>query len=226
MARRISLIVLIFSGLMYSCRKEDQPVVKMGYDYFPIEVGRFITYEVTEINIDQAVSVNDTVTYQLKEKIESQFIDNQGRPSLRIERYSRLNDTLPWVIKDVWYATRTASIAEKVEENERYIKLAFPVKEDQSWNGNNFNILPAWEYTYSDIGVAKTIASLNFEKTVTVQQRNNVNFIEFEKAWEIYAEGIGLIKKQFVDLDLNNGDTTNIRLGIILYQEIRTYGME
>lgn len=223
---RLSKYLIWFSFLLFSCKKQDNTPIDQGYGYFPTEVGRYAIYEVMEINIDQAVSVNDTVTYQLKEKIESQFIDNQGRPSLRIERYSRLSDTLPWVIKDVWYATKTTTIVEKIEENVRYIKLAFPVKESQSWNGNNFTTLPAWNYQYSQIGSSFSVGALNFGNTVKVIQRDNFNFIEYEKAWEVYADGVGLIKKQFKDLDINNGDSTNIRLGTILYQHILHYGTE
>ena len=220
------LFILLAAFFLNACKKSDDSVPEYGYDYFPIEVGKFVIYTVTEINIDQAVSVNDTSTYFLKEKIESQFIDNQGRPSLRIERYWRVSDTLPWTIKDIWYSTRTSSIAEKTEENVRYIKLAFPVKEEQSWNGNNYNLLNEWEYSYTIIDQAASIGTLSFNKIIKVEQRNNVNFVEYEKAWEVYAEGVGLVNKRFVDLDINNGDSTDIRIGTILYQQAIAYGSE
>lgn len=186
------IVILLFA---FSCKKDEVPPMNFYYDYFPEKVGTWVESDVVYIEVDEISAVYDTTRYQLREIIESTFIDNQGRPSLRIERYWRTSDTLPWVIKDIWYATRTSTQAEKIEENVRYLKMTFQVNSDKKWNGNIYNTLAEEEYEYDLIHEPLSIGSLNFDSTTTVLQRLNYNFIEDDEAYEIYAMNVGMIKK-------------------------------
>jgi len=224
MATRLSSFFIAII-LLASCKKErEQP--NLGYTYFPFNVGFWAEYDVMEIKVDTVVSYYDTSIYQLREIIESTFIDNQGRPSYRIERYWRTADSLQWVIKDVWYATKTTTMAEKIEEDVRYIKLVFPVNDEKEWNGNAYNTLPEWEYAYEDLHESKTVGGMNFDSTTTILQRDNYNFIEYEYAYEIWAAGVGLIKKHYVDMDISNYDTTagKVKKATKFFQSITSYG--
>ncbi len=189
---KLLIFLLIFA---FSCKKEELPSVNFYYDYFPEKVGTWIESDVVYIEVDEISAFYDTTRYHLREVIESTFIDNQGRPSLRIERYWRTADTLPWVIKDIWYATRTTSQVEKMEEDVRYLKMTFQVNATKKWNGNVYNTLEENEYEYDQIHEPLVLGSLNFDSTVTVSQRLNYNFIEEDEAYEIYAMNVGMIKK-------------------------------
>lgn len=189
---KLLIILLLFA---FSCKKEEEPPMNFYYDYFPERVGTWVESDVIYIEVDEISAYYDTTRYQLREIIESTFIDNQGRPSLRIERYWRTADSLPWVIKDIWYATRTSTQAEKIEENVRYLKMTFQVNAEKKWNGNIYNTLDATEYEYDQIHEPLVLSSLNFDSTVTVSQRFNYNFIEEDEAYEIYAMDVGMIKK-------------------------------
>lgn len=187
------LLIIVF--FIFSCKKEEGTPTEFYHDYFPEKVGTWVESDVVYIEVDELSALYDTTEYQLKEIIESTFIDNQGRPSLRIERYWRTSDTLPWVIKDVWYATRTTTQAEKIEEDIRYLKMVFQVNSEKKWNGNVYNTLDAIECEYEDIHEPLSVGALNFDSTVRVNQRNNYNFIEEDEAYEVYAMNIGMIKK-------------------------------
>jgi hypothetical protein len=189
---KLLIVLLIFA---FSCKKEEIPPVNFYYNYFPEKVGTWVESDVIYIEVDEISAFYDTTRYHLREVIESTFIDNQGRPSLRIERYWRTSDTLPWVIKDIWYATRTSTQAEKIEENVRYLKMTFQVNSTKKWNGNVYNTLEENEYEYDQIHEPLLLGSLNFDSTVTVSQRLNYNFIEEDEAYEIYAMNVGMIKK-------------------------------
>ena len=136
----------------------------------------------------------------MKELIESNFLDNEGRQSERIERYTRKNDSLPWVLRDVWYQTRTSAKAEKVEENVRFVKLIFPINSTQKWNGNAFNSIGNYEYTYKAVDTKKTVNGISFDSTLTVNQQLDSNLIEKKYQLEIYAKNVGMIYKRFVDV--------------------------
>lgn len=214
----INYIIIGFVIASYSCDKKGE-AEDFHYEYFPIEIGTYVIYDVDETIYDIQTTSEQ---YQLKEIIESEFTDNLGRPSLRIERYKRATPADDWEIKDVWHTTRTNSQAEKTEENIRYVKMSFPVRNYQEWDGNTYNTENEWLYYYDSIGDRRNINGISFEETVKVVQRENFNLIEQEEAYEIYAKGVGLIYRKLIDLDFNDDETT----GRILYQSVIEHGKE
>ena len=73
--------------LLFGCKKSNNESVKYYYNYFPLDVGAWIEYEVVDIIHSQLGS--DTAEYQLKEIAAEEFLDNEGRLTYRIERYWR-----------------------------------------------------------------------------------------------------------------------------------------
>jgi hypothetical protein len=196
----LSILILL---LALACKKEKTvEKLDIGLAYFPTEIGRYVIYQVDSISYDDffnPVKI-DTAHFQIKEKIESQFTDNEGRLSERIERYARKNDTLPWVLRDVWYQTRTSSKAEKVEENVRFVKLTFPALENQKWNGNALNTIGKYTYEIDAVDRKKKINQFEFDSTLTVNQILDSNLIEKKYQLEIYAKNVGMIYRRFVDV--------------------------
>ncbi len=221
MNRTTYILLILISTFAASCKKDKATPLNIGYTYFPDKVGHWIIYDVTDIQHD---ITSDTFRYQIKEVIESKFIDIEGKEAMRIERYKRDNDTLPWVIKDVWEARLDNYRAEKTEENIKYIKMVFPVDDNQFWDGNVFNTNIEWEYFYEDIDAPYSLPNFNFDSTVKVVQRENFNAVEFENAYEIYAKNVGMIKKQLIDLDINGFNIDSISKGFELYQELIDFG--
>ena len=123
-----------------------------------------------------------------------------------MERYVRYySDTvayssLPWVLRDVWAANRTATTAEKVEENERFIKLAFAVKQDQEWDGNAQNTLGGQTYSYEFINQARTIGGTAFDSVLQVNQLDESSLVGVKYYIEKYAKRIGMVYKQVIDI--------------------------
>ena len=97
------------------------------------------------LSFDDVTLTSDTIHYQVKEELDSTFIDDTGNQAYRIER-SRRNDTASfWTITDIWYCNLTSSTAEKVEENLRFIKLSFPMFKNKTWAGNKY--IHPWDVT-------------------------------------------------------------------------------
>ncbi len=222
------IISLIFI-LVYSCKKETIPVNNgdMNYEYFPNDTNTWVIYDVRSIIFDIPSNINDTFYYQIKEIIESKYIDDEGRETMRIERYIKNKDSilpydsLEWEIKDVWTANLKQNSAEKVEENVRYVKLLFPIKGDKEWNGNAYNIKEPEEYKYMNVFIQKQINGITFPETVTVLQKDNYNLIEDEYAIEIYAKNIGMIYKEQRFLETNIDGS--IKTGTELIMEVNSY---
>lgn len=192
-----------------SCKKnktEDPPDV--GYDYAPTTVGKYVVYDVDSTVYDGFF--DDTIynKYRIKEKIEGNITDNEGRPALKMVRYiKKYNpalsyDNIPWTIKDVWTCIKTNTTYEVVEEDVRFTKLIFPVKEDATWKGNAYNTLDDWDYEYIYKDKSETINGTYFENVLYVEQKDDKqkNVIHREYYIEKYAKGVGLVYREIKDL--------------------------
>lgn len=223
----VTLVVGLIFGAASSCKKDNHLPIDFGYNYFPTAVGNWILYSVDSIYHDVKLLKHDTNQFQLKEIIESTFLDNAGRPAQRVERWRRANDTSAWHLTDAWVSVLTEKTAERVEENLRYIRLAFPVNRQQFWNGNALNVLDQWDHYYDGeaLHIPRTLNGVFFDSTITVIQRENENKVERENALEIYAKNIGLVYKKFIDLDLDF-TTAEITKGLEYTQTVISYGKQ
>jgi len=207
----------------YSCKKDKTlPPVNMGYNYFPINIGHWVIYQVDSIVWDDFTHKSGTFHYKIKELIESEYLDNSNRITQRIERYIKRNDTSQWTIKNIWHSNRTASTAEKVEENIRFVKLIFPTQKSSSWNGNGFNTLGEQTYKYSNVDVSYTINSQTFDSTAFVLQKDEKYAISNDYAAEIYARNIGMIYKRYTSVTTK--PTGEITKGVDYSYSIISYG--
>lgn len=219
--------VLILS--MAACKKDAPTEVDVGYTYIPNTVGGWVIYDVDSLVFDKFNTKIDTHVYQIKEVVESTYLDAQDRETMRIERYRRDSTTGIWKIKDVWAANKLDTRFEKVEENVRYVRLVFPVRDGQIWDGNSGNVNESWDYVYTDSGVPKTINGSSFNSCLTVTQKvEDITGLEKYDFVEIYAKDVGMIYKKAVYLTKGNilalwSDSTEVN-GYDLTMQVNSYG--
>ncbi len=227
-------LILFFAG----CKKrviEEAP--DLGYDYFPTEVGKFVEYDVDSTAYIQLPTIDTIIKkFRIKVKIDSIFLDNQGRNTMRVVRYKKNYDAvipysaMTYVIQDIWAANATKTTAEFVEENVRYIKLTFPVKADKKWNGNVQNTIGDWQYKYVNMDVPLTLGALSFEKTLEVSQLYFPSVISYQNYTEKYARGVGMIYKEIIDIKSQLSPSIpifdRIQEGVIYKMTIVNYGQE
>jgi hypothetical protein len=209
--KNLSFLIIIFiilSSGLNSCKKDPGAVVDLGYNYFPEEAGRYVIYNVDSIfyKDNYYPAKKDSFKFQIKEKVQSIFTDNEGRPTMRLERYIKYyNPAVPysamnWTLRNVWVQNKTARTAEKVEENLRYIKLLFPVDLEKEWNGNAYNTLEEENYSYNFIDKERTIGNIHFDSVLQVDQHNETNLVLQNIHEEKYARNVGLIYKRVIDV--------------------------
>ncbi|MEZ5002491.1 MAG: hypothetical protein R2730_05580 [Chitinophagales bacterium] len=212
----IGVLVLLIVGFT-ACEEEiikaDSTVDKT---YYPLIIGNYVVYQLDSIIYDDFDGSDTTITLFVRELVESKFIDAGGNEVYRIERAYKRSLTNVWGSAgyDIWYANFTGNNAEKVEENQRYIKLAFPLRLGKEWLGNQYiNTQPisdggidsmienplvyldGWMYEVTALNEAKTIGNLSFDSTVTVVQHQYGIQTDTIGGQEIYAKNIGLIYK-------------------------------
>jgi len=199
----ITVIVIVVCLIFSSCKKDQSETAPdMGLNYFPFNVGHWISYQVDSIYYDDFTSSSDTFHYQEKEVYESIFTDISGHPTMRIERYRKDNDSIGWYIKDIWYANKDNFKSEKVEENVRFVKLIFAVEKGKKWNGNAYNTLGEQTYKYLEIDKPNTFNGLSFDSTLTILQADEQIMTSTQYQKEVFARNVGLIYKKYTKLNL------------------------
>jgi hypothetical protein len=207
MRRNTFILASLCTVLIISCKKDKEVAPDVGYNYFPVNVGHYVIYEGDSIAYkDDLQAPHDTFRFLVKEKIESIYTDNEGRPTLSIHRYIKNYDpavpysAMQWQHSDMWAANRTASTAERVEENIRFVKLVFPVEKNRSWNGNIYNTLEPWDYSFGSVDQPENINSNSFDSVATVIQNNEENLVDRKYGVEKYAKNAGLVYKELLIL--------------------------
>ena len=200
-------------------------------DYYPLEVGKYITY-----NLDSTIFVSfgkkdTTIHYQAQDRVDAQITDNSGRIAFRVVRFLRRNSSEEWTPNNTFMAIPTESSVEFVENNLRFLKLKLPIKQDFSWKGNSLvdtrsqysdlKYFDDWDYTYDSIGVPLTINTLSVDSTIKVVERDeflgqdpslpNTEYAEKTYSIEKYGKGIGLIYRELLHWEfqsVNNNSYT------------------
>ena len=225
--RFLFLVVSAFSVMMSACEK-DEVVVDYYYDYYDMTPGRYLMYDVTEIRHDEGALIShDTTNYQLKTVIGDTVIDNIGRTAREFLRYTRNTSADPWVLKDVWTTIIDQNRAELVEENQRVLKLIFAPALNKSWNANAFNNFEPLECYIKTLNDPFQLNANYFDSTLTVEQDDFFSLVDYRRKFEVYAKGVGLIKKYYKDLGIQNFDTINgVKNGHELFYNLVSFGVE
>lgn len=210
------IIYALLVAISLGCSKTTETIRSNSIQsYMPLEIGKFIVY-----NLDSTVYTNlgskiEVRSYQIKDTIQSFTTDNLGRKVYRISRLMRSQiDSNNWLNIYTYNAIADSTRLEIIEANQRYLKLMVPIKEGFSWKGNTYintisnpelQFLNNWEYRYMDVQKNISINNIGFSNTVSVLQRNdtinnptNKNvFSEINYSKEVFAENIGLVFKEF-----------------------------
>ena len=243
--KKLFFAVAISGSILWLASCETTPddyQTDLGYEYFPLEVGKFIVYEVDSTIYDPT---GDSMVFSsktlVKEEVVDTLSDNNGETLFKIERYQRSADTLPWLVTKVFTASIQDDKAVQTEDNLRFIKIVFPAKKNATWDGNvHFNsslivtvagesleMFKDWVYKIESTDEQETIGDLTFGEVLTVQEADNENLIELRRSKVKYSKGIGLIYRELWILDTQcieqcDGQTWEEKAekGFILKQQI------
>lgn len=226
------LVCLFF----YACKPNNVPPeqIDMGYDYFPLDTGNYIIYDVQTIEYKFDGTI-DTQYYQLKELVKDTLTDDESKLAFRLERFRRTDSSANWPFEpdSVWTAKITSYHAIKVESNIPYVKLVFPVKNRIEWDGNAFNTLEKKEgdeYRIEDLDLEYTIGNRTFKNSLKVIHPFITSNIGKYERYEVYAKNYGLIYKESILVDYTPeciiSDSCDIELGKKYFQIFNKSGKE
>jgi len=228
-SNRYLLASVLACLIFFSCtRTTEEFTTPHLYEYFPVQIGKYITYRLDSTVFINFGSVAAVHSYQEKQVIDAKIPDGLGRDTYRILRFLRdTAGTQPWISAGSYFITPTDSVIEVNENNLRIIKLVVPITQDNTWKGNRY--LPDdayaplysfnndfrmndWDYTYSSIDGSLTAQGQTYNDVITVDGIDMSFNADVENASvldpntiayvnylrERYAKGLGLITQQLI----------------------------
>lgn len=188
-----------------SCNSNNSnlPPPQDGGKFFYPKLGQSVVYEVedTQYELTGKFTVK---TYQLKEVNAAIFNDLDGKEALRIERYRRESESQKWMIDSVFIAKKAMDKVLKTENNVTYVKMSFPIKEGLKWNGNAYNSFKNDIYEMKNVNQSFQTNGQKFKNSITIIQQNDSTLVDLKKRIEVYAEGIGLIYQEKINVSYCN----------------------
>ena len=214
--------------ILAACSKtEKYPTVSLN-TYYPLAVGRYIIYRMDSLVFVNTGLTMQIHSYHAKDTVDGTLVDNTGQTVYRVHRF--LTDTLesqPWVDDITYTVTPSANTITLVENNLTFVKLTEPFSLGMVWEGNSYlgdfpyqnyyGAVPSqsgiqyWQYSYANIGQAYTVGSgAAYTGTITVQEANDSTNLPLANdtvyagksyGQEVYAAGIGLIYKSYIQWD-------------------------
>jgi hypothetical protein len=211
----ITLLVLLASCSEKKIDLDSPPLA----DYFPLQVGKYITYRCDSTVLTQFGADTTKRYYRVRDKVDAEITDALGRKAYRILR--TITDSAgkaPYQNNNTFMAVPDGvDWVENVENNLRFMKLRFPIREGFEWPGNSFidassvnskvRYLEGWNYVYQNVGMPFTVLGKTYDNTITIVQRDEEfpegpfsptqPYKQWDYSVEVYAKGIGLIYKNF-----------------------------
>jgi hypothetical protein len=218
--------------LLPSCSRHDTLPYHLddGHAYLPLQVGKYIEYQVDSVVYDPAASgsVADTSRTFFREVVADTFYDNAQRLTFRMERWERKADTLPWILEKIATATRTKNLIIRTEDNLPLIPLAFPLFEKQRWEstalfdknqsvivaGESLDFFKNWQSEVLSLDEPGRVGALPFDSVAVISHADDENLIELRYVLEKYARGVGLIFRELKILDTQCGGNPATCAGI------------
>jgi len=220
---RAPLKLLLLSLLFTACGDRiiappSDLIQEEQYAYFPLEIGKYVVYQVDSIVYDFAPgggTVIDTSRTFVRETVADTLRDPVGALIYTIERQERSSNDQPWQLTSIGSAARTASQAIRTEDNLRYLKFIFPMDRRSEWDGNvwideNREFLIAgermrpfsnWNYEVDSIDRQALVGSFMFDSTLLITEADDNNVIERRLSRARYAKHVGLVWREQWILD-------------------------
>ncbi|KXK40432.1 MAG: hypothetical protein UZ09_BCD002000402 [Bacteroidetes bacterium OLB9] len=193
-----------------------------GYEYFPIEKGRSWIYQSDSIVFYNSGQEVDTFRSYLKEEIGDIIKDIDGTEIHKVKRYFKRNESDPWTPIHTWTTSLRDNKALRTEENLKFIKMVFPIKENLNFDGNLYidpeirievqgealEPYKVWKTRIEDIDTL-----IRFHDTdlacMMIHLVDDTTIVDRRRVYEFYGKGIGLVRKEMilVDTDSSKPDT-------------------
>ncbi len=207
-------LIGVYTILLCSCIEEkiEMPDIAYGLEYFPLQIGKFREYKMDSVLYDIRANEENgrrSISY-LREELVELFNDEQGNTVYKWAVFFRQNPNEPWQQRGFVLEQADSIKALRTEDHIRQIKMTFPVKLSNSWNGNIYidenlsfkiegepvKIFSNWgNYSVVDTSLVLSVQGRQFERVLHIQEANSESILDLRQSHSFYAPHIGLIKR-------------------------------
>ena len=193
---------MLFWG--YACKRVEQPL-PIGPDYFPLEIGKFITYNTQEITHDASSESSDTASLLIRKTVERRLEDETKNIVYVIAVETSIDSGNSWNFNRYNTVKKDAYNVQIVDNDIRKVKLSFPFKERKTWDANQLNSNDYQRARLLNIDKPSSVVNKLYEYTATVDLGNEEDPFFTNSEIEVYAKGIGLVLSKLIDLERQPG---------------------
>lgn len=183
--------------------------------YYPLEIGQWTEFDVDSIVYNDFFDPPriDSSSCIIRFELTDTFRDNSESLNYILTRYWKPVDSAEYLVDVVWRVQDLGSSIQQVEENQRIVKMVFPLKTTTSWKANSFFYIEedydymkkAWDFQVSGLHSAQSFSGNTFDSVLTVEMIDS-NLIEKNIYLESYAKNTGLVYRHNVHLEKQNID--------------------
>lgn len=212
----MKLIYRIFAALaiatgFFACETEQETPLDMGTNYFPAKIGNWYEYKIDSITYNDfynPVKI-DTFSYTVMLEVDTVITDLEGRETFILKKYVK-TDTSSYKLIANHTLNITSSRVETQEDNIKYIKLIFPVKQGYKWDLNALNTNAATNSHYETVDEPSIVEGQVFDSVATIIHQDMNTLIGNEYHEERFARHIGLIYKKEINVVKNYSTGTYV----------------
>jgi len=207
-------IVLVFSSCTQNIEELDTS--QLGYEYYPVNTGKMWVYISDSIIYSRGGNQIDTLRSFIREEVGDYTEDIEGNKVYKIFRSIKRDENDPWQRLNTWTTYVDKSRVIRTEENVKLIKMVFPLRLNQRFDGNAFvdknnkilvggelmDVYKDWRHRVERLGDIQEFNG-NEVETCYINLVEDESIIDKRDVKETYAKGIGLLSKSKLILELN-----------------------
>lgn len=213
-------VLLSCSILVTACRNNSvNPEADGGSDYYPLQLGKYILYDVDSIYWNGEIGEEIPTRWQFRYDFVDTFRNDEGQLTYTVDVRKRKASTTTFILDDVIHITPFKDRIEYKHNNLHFISFKLPVNGSVHWDPLSYILVDPeidlkypefgsemWDCHYTSIGLPYNNEILYFDHSITLNQINDMEgdpltdtTMAAHKFYgqEIYAYGVGMVYKEY-----------------------------
>lgn len=204
MVRGMLVCAAAIWGLQGCTKTETEDYNTQSTAYYKYSKGNIRDYDFDSTSYDWASGKILKYHWLIRETVTDTFRDLEDELAYRLEQFQSTDSGKSYIFYAINTAKSDATGFQRVEDNQRYMKLAVPIADKKKWDGNIYNSQGFQEYKYTGVKKPYVNQYLDFPDCVFVSQQEDSTFLSSDRKSEVYAKDVGMVYRLNQSIRYNN----------------------